>query len=109
MSLMQTLTINNPNTNSITLIQIIFLTSIHSCSHQSCLLWEIVLPLSPICIFDGIIIKLFYFIDIVASRMPKVKPDRSEVTTFDKDNLKKVDTTEKSVLPDQKGMVCLTS
>lgn len=41
--------------------------------------------------------------------MPKVKPDRSEVTTFDKDNLKKVDTTEKSVLPDQKGMVCLTS
>ena len=37
--------------------------------------------------------------------MPKVKPDRSEVTKFDKDNLKHVNTTEKSVLPDQKGVI----
>ena len=39
--------------------------------------------------------------------MPKVKPDRSEVTKFDKDNLKHVSTTEKGVLPDQKGTVLL--
>ena len=42
-------------------------------------------------------------IDLVASRMPKVKPDRSEVAKFDKDSLKHVNTTEKSVLPDQKS------
>ena len=48
-----------------------------------------------------------YFIDLVASRMPKVKPDRSEVTKFDKDNLKHVNTTDKTVLPDQKGTVGL--
>jgi hypothetical protein len=45
----------------------------------------------------------------MADRMPKNKPDRSEVTKFDKDNLKHVNTTEKSVLPDQKGTVCLGS
>lgn len=56
----------------------------------------------PNCI--SMVISLsFFLLELVASRMPKVRPDRSDVMKFDKDQLKHVETSEKVVLPDQKG------
>ena len=36
--------------------------------------------------------------------MPDVKPDRSEIASFDASKLKHVETTDKSVLPTKDGM-----
>lgn len=40
--------------------------------------------------------------------MPDVKPDRSEVSSFDSSKLKHVETAEKSVLPTKEGVLCLS-
>ena len=46
------------------------------------------------------------FSDLTADRMPppSKRPDRSEVLQFDQNKLNHVPTTEKVVLPSQKGM-----